>query len=204
MIRCRKQDPKARTHEVHQNSLQIGLRSGIIEGQNGNKFAYISPYSTTSIFLDNKPDYPHMFAQSCLICDEAQLILEKIHNVLRLQASELLVFMISDKDRLQDSSALNSIPLAYALKGRCLSNSEWRYLINKVRNKLHEREIKVLCKIYDGQWQYTVMHDEHGNPLNILRVCTSTWSRISKLSKARIMDELMTINCLKLGDIDLL
>ena len=165
---------------------------------------YISPYSTTSIFLDNKPDYPHMFAQTCLICDEAQLILKKIHDVLRLQASELLVFMISDKDRLQDSSALNSMPLAYALKGRCLSNSELRYLINKVRNKLHEREIKVLCEIYDGQWQYTVMHDEHGNPLNILRVCTSTWSRISKLSKARIVDELMTINCLKLGDIDLL
>ena len=95
------------------------------------------------------------------------------------------------------------MPLAYALKGRCLSNSELRYLINKVRNKLHEREIKVLCEIYDGQWQYTVMHDEHGNPLNMLRVCTSTWSRISKLSKSRIVDELMRINCLKLGDIDL-
>ena len=59
---------------------------------------YISPYSTTSIFLDNKPDYPHIFGQSCLICDEAKLILEKIHDVLRLQASELLVFIISEKD----------------------------------------------------------------------------------------------------------
>ena len=73
-----------------------------------------------------------------------------------------------------------------------------------MRNKLHEREIKVICEIYDGQWQYTVMHDAHGNPLNMLRVCTSTWLRISKLSKARIVDELMTINCVKLGDDDLL
>ena len=96
------------------------------------------------------------------------------------------------------------MPLAYALKGRSLSNCELRYLINNVRNKLHEREIKVLCEIYDGQWQYTVMHDAHGNPLNMLRVCTSTWLRISKLSKARIVDELMTINCVKLGDVDLL
>ena len=96
------------------------------------------------------------------------------------------------------------MPLAYALKGRSLSNCELRYLINNVRNKLHEREINVLCQIYDGQWQYTVMHDAHGNPLNMLRVCTNTWLRISKLSKARIVDELMTINCVKLGDIDLL
>ena len=96
------------------------------------------------------------------------------------------------------------MPLAYALKGRCLSNSELRNLINKVRNTLHEREINVLCEIYDGQWQYTVMHNEHGNPLNMLRVSTSTWSRISKLSKARIVDELMTITSLKLGDVELL
>ena len=41
MIRYRKQDPKARTHELYQNSFQIGLRVAIIEGQNGNKFACI-------------------------------------------------------------------------------------------------------------------------------------------------------------------
>ena len=125
---------------------------------------YPSPYSTTSLFFKNKPDYVHMFAMSWMISDQAQLILQKIHSVLRLQVMQLLVFMISDKDRLQDSSAPNSMPLAYALKGRCMSNSELRYLINKVRNTLHERNIKVLCKCYDGQWQYTVMHDKIGNP----------------------------------------
>ena len=31
---------------------------------------YILPYSTTSIFLENKPDYLHTFGQSCLISDE--------------------------------------------------------------------------------------------------------------------------------------
>ena len=62
----------------------------------------------------------------------------------------------------------------------------------------------MLCEIYDGQWQYTVMHNEDGNPLNRLRVSTSTWSRISKLSKSRIVDELMMITSLKLSDIDLL
>ena len=156
------------------------------------------------MFLKNKPDYLHMFTMSCLIADDAELLLKKIHNVLRLQATELLVFMISDKDRLQHSSAPNSMPLAYTLKGRCISNSELRYLINKVRNTLHERKIKVLCEIYNGQWQYMVMHNQDGNPLNRLKVSTDTWSRISKLSKSRIVDELMTITSLKLSDINLL
>ena len=129
---------------------------------------YTLPYSTTSMFFKNKPDFLDMFAMSCLISNEEQLILQKIHDVLRLQAMELLDFMISDKDRLQDSSALNSMSLSYAIKGKCLLNSELRYLINQVRNTLLERKIKVLCKIYDGQWQYTVMHDKDGNPLNRL------------------------------------
>ena len=146
----------------------------------------------------------HMFGLSCLIADEAQLLIWKIHNVLRLQATELLVFIISDKDRLQHSSAPNNMPIAHALKGRCLSNSELRFLINKLRDTLHEREIKVLCEIYDGQWQYTVMHDEDGNPLNRLRVSSGIWSRISKLSKSRIFNELMTVANLNLGDMDLL
>ena len=81
---------------------------------------------------------------------------------------------------------------------------ELRFLINKLRDTLHEREIKVLCEIYDGQWQYTVMHDEDGNPLNRLRVSSGIWSGISKLSKSRILDELMTVTNLNLGDMDLL
>ena len=96
------------------------------------------------------------------------------------------------------------MPIAYAFKGRCLSNHELRFLINKLRDTLLEKKIKVLCEIYDGQWQYTVMHDEDGNPLNRLRVSSGIWSRISKLSKSRILDELMTVTTLNLGDMDLL
>ena len=103
---------------------------------------YISPYSSTLIFLENKLHFLHMFGLSCLIADEAQLLIQKIHDVLRLQATELLVFIIYDKDRLQHSSAPNSMPIAYALKGRCLSNSELRFLTNKLRDTLHEGEIK--------------------------------------------------------------
>ena len=155
------------------------------------------------MFLENKPDFLHLFVMSCLTADKAELLLKKVHDVLRLQATELLVFMISNKDRLQDSLAPNSMPLAYALKGRCLSDSELRYLINKVRNTLHERKITVLCEVYDRQWQYTVMHNQDGNPPNRLRVSTGIWSRISKLSKSRIVDELM-ITSLKLGDMNLM
>ena len=37
-----------------------------------------------------------------------------------------------------------------------------------------------------------------------MRVAQATWSRISKLSKHRIMDEIKSCNSSKLGDLDLL
>ena len=57
---------------------------------------------------------------------------------------------------------------------------------------------------YNGQWQLTVMTTEKGEPLNEMRVAQATWSRISKLSKHRIMDEMKSCNSIKLGDLDLL
>ena len=76
-----------------------------------------------------------------MLCDESRNLFQCIHDVLRLQATELLVFMINDKDRLQTDNVPNSIPLGYAWKGRCLSDADLRHLINSVRNKL--RNIKL-------------------------------------------------------------
>ena len=45
---------------------------------------YSSPYSTMSMFVENKPDYVNMFAMSWMLSDQAQIIIQKIHDVLRL------------------------------------------------------------------------------------------------------------------------
>ena len=101
-----------------------------------------------------------------MLCDESRNLFQCIHDVLRSQASELLVFMINDKDRLQTDDVPNSMPLGYALKGWCLSNADLHHLINTARNKLKEHKINILAKCYDGQWQVTVMTTEKGEPLN--------------------------------------
>ena len=96
------------------------------------------------------------------------------------------------------------MPFGYALKGRCLSNADLCHLINTVRYKLKECKINILMECYDGQWQLTVMTTEKGEPLNEMQEAQATWSRISKLSKHRIMDEMKSCNSIKLGDLDLL
>ena len=73
------------------------------------------------------------------------------------QACELIMFVISDKDCLQDDLSQTSGPVAFALKGSCLSNKQLHYLIDTVRDECKRRQIPILVECHDGQWQLTVM-----------------------------------------------
>ena len=126
----------------------------------------MSPYALTSPFIVEPLRLKEINRDIIMLCDQSRNLFQRIHDVLRSQASELLVFMINDKDRLQTDDVPNSMPPGYALKGQCLSNADLRHLINTVRNKLKEHKINILAECYDGQWQVTVMTTEKGEPLN--------------------------------------
>ena len=122
----------------------------------------------------------------------------------REQSSELIMFMISDKDRMQSTESPMSAPLGFALKGSCLFNKQLHHLINTVWDECKKIEIPILAECYDGQWQLTVMTSEDGEPLNMLRLAHGTWSKISKMGKLHILEEILSTNKVSNGDKDLL
>ena len=61
---------------------------------------------------------------------------QECHQVLREPAKELLVFMLTDKDRKQNRNVPYSFPVAYALKGSSMSNTHLQFLVDKIRNEL--------------------------------------------------------------------
>ena len=100
-----------------------------------------------------------------IAAEECVLMLKRINTILRVEATEALMFIITNSDRLGSGGMSTSLPLAYALKGNSLNNAQLRYLINKCRNILKERNIKVLVECYDGQWHKTVVYSQDGEPL---------------------------------------
>ena len=128
----------------------------------------------------------------------------RIHDVLRMQANELLMFIISTKDRLQDPNIPNSLPLAYALKGKNMSNLDLRHLINKVRDTLKERNIPLLVENYNGQWLNCMMLSESGEPLTKIRLANQIWGKFKKLGKRRLIEEITQMSRVYLGDLDLI
>ena len=112
--------------------------------------------------------------------------------------------MLIDKDYIHSEKIPNSAPMAYIMKGKSLPADDLCFIVNDCRKELHKCQIPILCEIYDGQWWNIVMYDNSGQPLNCLQLAKVTWDCIGKLSKDKIIEDL--INCSKMfpGDKDLL
>ena len=67
-----------------------------------------------------------------------------------------------------------------------------------------ERNIPVLCEVYDGQWQNLCMTTENGDPLNELRLIKPTWQWVSKFTKEKCLQELNLLSKLKTSDLEVI
>ena len=118
-----------------------------------------------------------------IAAEECVIMLKKIHTILCVEATEALMFIITNSERIGSGGMSTSLPLAYALKGNSLNNAQLRYLINKCRNILKERNITVLVECYDGQWHKTVVYNQDGEPLTQMGVARDVWNTVCWLSK---------------------
>ena len=91
---------------------------------------YILPYAVVDVPTANVLDFMFLMELSQIAEEECNLLFTKIHEVMREQSSELIMFMISDKDQMQTTDSSTSAPLGFALKGSCLSNKQLWHLIN--------------------------------------------------------------------------
>ena len=121
---------------------------------------------------------------------------KQCHEVLHDPGKELLVFMLTDKDRKQSSNVPYSYPVAYALKGSTMPNNHLRYLVEKVRDELLSRKIPVLCEAYDGQWHKFITEDSEGNSLTLLHG-RDNWNRFTNMSKDKCIEQIAALSVVK-------
>ena len=74
--------------------------------------------------------------QVAVVTSEGEKFFNCAHNILRNQATEVVVFMLTNKDRIQTETTPYSFPVAYAMKGASMSNDDLRYMVSVVRGEL--------------------------------------------------------------------
>ena len=170
-----------------------------ITGEYGNVYIdpnFSSPYSPNTQRQISEINLEYITKQNKFLKIECTGSFTACHEVLRTPAKEIVVFMLTNKDRKQHKQVPYSYPIAYAMKGASMSNSDLQYMVNKLRNTLLEKEIPVLCEAYDGQWHNHITQSSNAENLTRMHGRT-TWNCISRLSKDKCIERLSSHSILK-------
>ena len=111
--------------------------------------------------------------------------LQTMYNLLRTVASEILVFMLSDLDRIYDMECNNAHPVAYALKGPSMSTDIFSKMMEKVISEYEKNKLNVLVTASDGQWHLCGIRDKAGNPLTVHQLHKDNWKNMKTFSELK-------------------
>ena len=151
------------------------------------------PRIRSSILLNNSLE------ESCIhIAD----IVDEAYNFLRVEASEIIAFLATDCDRIIKPGIPPHIPLAYGMRGPSLSNKTMQSMVNDIHSELHQRNTKVLCEVYDGQFHDLIVHDSYDGPLTRLQLSKQIFKDTMDLyDKAELLDTLLPYSSIDENDI---
>ena len=137
-----------------------------------------------------------------ILVAECKSVLADAHNICRDKASEILLFMLSDSDRMKlVNDETYTHPIAYGMKGYSLKVSTVREMIELIRNSLHHNNIPVLCECFDGQWANLAFKDADGEPLTLLHLLNKSWESAHNLSRRGVLLKLKNISTVKTVDL---
>ena len=86
-----------------------------------------------------------------ICCQEATTTVKEIHDVLRRKASEMIVFIAADTDRISvPDEPLHNI-IGWGLKGNSMAVDVMRKMMHDVQNKCHQQELLPKVKEFGGR-----------------------------------------------------
>ena len=162
---------------------------------------FSSPYSPAPGRIHIETTLENVTNASKNLSLSAKAAFEECHEVLRDPGKELVVFMITDKDRKQENNVPYSFPVAYVLKGSSMSNQHLHFMVDRVRNELRHRNIPILCETYDGQWHKHITESRNGDRLTQFHG-RELWNKISGLSKDKCLETINKITCVKTSSLE--
>ena len=126
--------------------------------------------------------------------DRTSTLVRDMYNLLRQKATEVMVWVLTNKDRNSKQEIPCSIPIAFGLKDYKLTASAMRQATEFVLEECQKRRIRIDSLSADGQWILLMNRDEFGRPSTIYQLQKDVWQSVRKMSKAEIVRKLLSIN----------
>ena len=140
-----------------------------------------SPISTVNSVLDIEA----ILRSSCSLITDAQ-------GLTRSRATDVLVFMLSDLDRIKSNDDKPiAIPVYYGLSGSSLSMDSMRNLTKHVRHELKCKGIDVVTQGFDGQMSVLATSSDNGKSLDLIHEQKEMYKNVSKKNKHELVADIL-------------
>lgn len=121
------------------------------------------------------------------MCKDVVVLLQECYEMQRKKATEILLFLVNDTDRMFSDKLTTCVPVAYCLKGYSLNVSTMRKIVDIVQNKLKSEGVNVISESFDGQWANMAFMTKDGSPLTELQFQKYIWSKLGRISKKNLL-----------------
>ena len=159
-----------------------------------------------------KPDLRLKESSNILLEEEFEIlasqlseVIEEGFNHLRVEASEILAFVATNPHRIQIKGIPPHLPIAYGLRGASMSTETMRSMISNILEECDERNIGILCEVYDGQFHKLITRDKQNSPLTRLQFQQDFFKRVmNELDKQDLLRFILPYSCIDREDIQYL
>ncbi|VDI80060.1 Hypothetical predicted protein [Mytilus galloprovincialis] len=139
-----------------------------------------------------KPQTKHDVTTLQMTTIEINSCLDQAYSLERHLASEVLIFLISDLDR------IHSTRVGFSMKGYSLTSSVMRKMIDDTLQKCYPNGLYTPVVSFDGQWSQLAVISSNGYPLTILQLQKDVFRESKKndikntnIVKAKSLNELI-------------
>lgn len=121
------------------------------------------------------------------VLQDSRAAIKEAFQLERRKATELLMFVISNSDRISSKDCPLAIPVAYCLKGKSMSQKCMRTLLDYVFLHLYDEKTRILCTAMDGQWAGVVNRDRNDKPLTEFELQRDVWKQFNDMKKSDLI-----------------
>ena len=116
--------------------------------------------------------------------------LQEAFQLSRKKATEVVVWMLSDVDRLWKSEVPHALPVCYAMQGYSLPVDTMRKMMNDVLQACYDHGIHIACTCFDGQWIKLANRSSTNKPLTLIQLRRDIWENNWAKSKDELVETL--------------
>ena len=125
---------------------------------------------------------------------KAKASLVDSYNLQRKFASQVVVYLLADLDRLWKPEEPHAVPVMFYYRGYSLSMDIARQLTTYCRTECTKRGIDVVAISSDGEFINLMVRDEQNRPLTLYQLSKDVWSEVSAMKRRDIVNELQSLN----------